>query len=84
MDDKERRLLLIVAGRLQNYADYHMSLWRRTAATMPGFSAMPPNQNLCRIAGMARAFNITPMHWRKYRKGKLDARVSDCQPVTVG
>ncbi|EPC5390624.1 replication endonuclease [Serratia liquefaciens] len=25
-------------------------------------------------APMARAFNITPMHWRKYRKGKLDAR----------
>ncbi|WP_439144584.1 replication endonuclease, partial [Serratia ureilytica] len=26
-----------------------------------------------RIARMARAFNITPMHWRKYCKGKLDA-----------
>lgn len=25
-------------------------------------------------APMARAFNITPMHWSKYRKGKLDAR----------
>jgi len=26
-----------------------------------------------RIAGMARAFNVTPMHWGKYRKGKMDA-----------
>ncbi|MEL5452321.1 replication endonuclease [Serratia bockelmannii] len=26
------------------------------------------------IARMVRAFNITPMHWRKYLKGKLDAR----------
>ncbi|MEB6334264.1 replication endonuclease [Serratia rhizosphaerae] len=26
-----------------------------------------------RVAGMARAFNITPMHWGKYRKGKMDA-----------
>ncbi|CAI0904299.1 replication endonuclease [Serratia proteamaculans] len=25
-------------------------------------------------APMVRAFNITPMHWNKYRKGKLDAR----------
>lgn len=26
------------------------------------------------IAGAARAFNITPLHWRRYRKGKLDMR----------
>lgn len=26
------------------------------------------------IAGMARVFNISPMHWNKYRKGCLDAR----------
>lgn len=26
------------------------------------------------IAGAARAFNITPLHWKKYRKGKLTAR----------
>ncbi len=26
------------------------------------------------LAGMARAFNISPMHWQKYRKGGLDAR----------
>ncbi|EKN3383287.1 replication endonuclease, partial [Yersinia enterocolitica] len=24
------------------------------------------------LARMARAFNITPMHWRKYMKGRLD------------
>ncbi|WP_370640075.1 replication endonuclease [Buttiauxella sp. S04-F03] len=26
------------------------------------------------IAGAARAFNVTPLHWKKYRKGKLTAR----------
>ncbi|WP_418350947.1 replication endonuclease [Serratia fonticola] len=25
------------------------------------------------VGNMARAFNVTPMHWRKYRKGRLDA-----------
>jgi hypothetical protein len=25
------------------------------------------------LAGMARAFNVCPMHWKKYRKGRLDA-----------
>ncbi|MDR3432075.1 MAG: replication endonuclease [Rouxiella aceris] len=26
------------------------------------------------LAGMARAFNIQPMHWARYRKGKMDTR----------
>lgn len=26
------------------------------------------------IAGAARAFNVTPLHWNKYRKGKLTVR----------
>lgn len=26
------------------------------------------------VAGAARAFNITPLHWKKYRKGKLTIR----------
>ncbi|ARB85395.1 MULTISPECIES: replication endonuclease [Yersinia] len=26
------------------------------------------------IAGMARSLNVTPLHWRKYRKGKLTMR----------
>jgi len=26
----------------------------------------------CDIAGMSRAFNVTPMYWKKYCKGKLD------------
>ncbi|QQN37338.1 replication endonuclease [Rahnella aceris] len=26
------------------------------------------------LAGMARAFNVYPMHWQKYCKGRLDAR----------
>ncbi|WP_250870401.1 replication endonuclease [Hafnia paralvei] len=26
------------------------------------------------VAGAARAFNITPMHWQRFRKGKLDMR----------
>lgn len=26
------------------------------------------------VAGIARAFNITPMHWKKYRKGQMTIR----------
>lgn len=75
MNDKElRRMADRVAGQLmQNFANYCDEFVAENGgdkllddATQSGFYG--------RIAGMARAFNITPMHWRKYRKGKLDAR----------
>lgn len=75
MNDKElRRMADRVAGQLmQNFANYCDEFVAENGgekllddATQSGFYG--------HIAGMARAFNITPMHWRKYRKGKLDAR----------
>ncbi|EPK4539999.1 replication endonuclease [Serratia marcescens] len=75
MNDKElRRMADRVAGQLmQNFANYCDEFVAENGgekllddATQSGFYG--------HIAGMARAFNIIPMHWRKYRKGKLDAR----------
>ncbi|WP_260682424.1 replication endonuclease [Serratia marcescens] len=75
MNDKElRRMADRVAGQLmQNFANYCDEFVAENGgdkllddATQSGFYG--------HIAGMACAFNITPMHWRKYRKGKLDAR----------
>ncbi len=77
MDDKEiRRLADRVAGQLlQNYADYCDEFVAENDGDNAGlFEDATQSEFYGRIAGMARAFNITPMHWRKYRKGKLDAR----------
>ncbi|QHI77503.1 replication endonuclease [Serratia sp. NGAS9] len=77
MDDKEiRRLADRVAGQLlQNYADYCDEFVAENGGDNAGlFEDATQSEFYGRIAGMARAFNITPMHWRKYRKGKLDAR----------
>ncbi|AWC71342.1 replication endonuclease [Serratia marcescens] len=77
MDDKElRRLADRVAGQLlQNYEDYCDEFVAENGGDNAGFFEDATQSEFygC-IAGMARAFNITPMHWRKYRKGKLDAR----------
>ncbi|WP_043148058.1 replication endonuclease [Serratia marcescens] len=77
MDDKEiRRLADRVAGQLlQNYEDYCDEFVAENDGDNAGlFEDATQSEFYGRIAGMARAFNITPMHWRKYRKGKLDAR----------
>ncbi|HGE6895199.1 TPA: replication endonuclease [Serratia marcescens] len=77
MDDKElRRLADRVAGQLlQNYEDYCDEFVAENGGENAGlFEDAAQSEFYGRIAGMARAFNITPMHWRKYRKGKLDAR----------
>ncbi|MGP3249889.1 replication endonuclease [Serratia marcescens] len=77
MDDKElRRLADRVAGQLlQNYEDYCDEFVAENSGDNAGlFEDATQSEFYGRIAGMARAFNITPMHWRKYRKGKLDAR----------
>ncbi|HEJ8018532.1 TPA: replication endonuclease [Serratia marcescens] len=77
MDDKElRRLADRVAGQLlQNYEDYcDVFVAENGGDNAELFEDATQSEFYGRIAGMARAFNITPMHWRKYRKGKLDAR----------
>ncbi|MEL5244891.1 replication endonuclease [Serratia nevei] len=77
MDDKElRRLADRVAGQLlQNYEDYCDEFVAENGGDNAGlFEDSTQSEFYGRIADMARAFNITPMHWRKYRKGKLDVR----------
>lgn len=79
MDNKSlRRMAHHIAGQLMEAYDlrceeiraahdgeHAVLLENRTQATLYG-----------EVAGMARAFNITPMHWQKYRKGKLDAQAA--------
>ncbi|CAI1075886.1 replication endonuclease [Serratia entomophila] len=77
MADKElRRLADRVAGQLlQNYEDYCDEFVAENGGDNSGlFEDATQAEFYGHVAGMARAFNITPMHWRKYRKGKLDAR----------
>lgn len=75
MNDKElRRMADRVAGQLmQNFANYCDEFVAENGGDKLLEDATQ-SEFYGRIAGMARAFNITPMHWRKYRKGKLDAR----------
>lgn len=75
MNDKElRRMADRVAGQLmQNFANYCDEFVAENGGDKLLEDATQ-SEFYDRIAGMARAFNITPMHWRKYRKGKLDAR----------
>ena len=76
MEDKElRRFADRIAGQLlQNYDRY----CEEFLAANDGDNSLLLSNGVQavfygRIARMARAFNITPMHWRKYCKGKLDA-----------
>ena len=74
MEDKElRRFADRIAGQLlQNYDRY----CEEFLAANDGDNSLLLSNGVQavfygRIARMARAFNITPMHWRKYCKGKL-------------
>ncbi|MEL5681247.1 replication endonuclease [Serratia nevei] len=76
MEDKElRRFADRIAGQLlQNYDRY----CEEFLAANDGDNSLLLSNGVQavfygRIARMARAFNIMPMHWRKYCKGKLDA-----------
>ncbi|MGQ6545310.1 replication endonuclease [Serratia sp. IR-2025] len=75
MNDKElRRMADRVAGQLmQNFANYCDEFVAENGGDKLLDDATQ-SEFYGDIAGMARAFNITPMHWRKYRKGKLDAQ----------
>ncbi|WP_024528232.1 replication endonuclease [Serratia fonticola] len=77
MDDKAlKRFADRIAGQLmQNYERYCEAFLAEnggdnTGLLDDGIQATFYSQ----VAGMARAFNVTPMHWRKYRKGKLDTQ----------
>ncbi|QII37381.1 replication endonuclease [Rouxiella badensis] len=77
MKDKELKdLCMRVAGQLmQIYEENCEAL----IATNDGdntvlFDNRTQSELYGHIAGMARAFNVQPMHWVRYRKGKMDAR----------
>lgn len=77
MDDKElKRLADRVAGQLlsiyEGRCEEFIKLNGGDNAGLLEDSTQADFYGL--TAPMARAFNITPMHWSKYRKGKLDAR----------
>lgn len=76
MDDKElRRFADRISGQLmQNYDRYCDEFIEVNNGANTGLISDSVQANFYgRIATMARAFNVTPLHWRKYRKGKLDA-----------
>ncbi len=76
MDDKElRRFADRIAGQLmQNYERYCEEFIEASGGDNTGLISASVQARFYGLVGdMARAFNVTPMHWRKYRKGRLDA-----------
>jgi hypothetical protein len=76
MSDKPlRRFAQDIAGQLKEiYEDYCDQLLEENGGDNTAlFSAFTQGHLYGEIAGMARAFNVTPMYWKKYCKGKLDA-----------
>ena len=77
MDDKElKRLADRVAGQLLSIYESRVEEFIKSNGG-DNTGLFEDSTQACfygLTAPMARAFNITPMHWNKYRKGKLDAR----------
>ncbi|MCS4318492.1 hypothetical protein M2407_002832 [Serratia sp. BIGb0234] len=77
MDDKElKRLADRVAGQLLSIYESRVEEFIKSNGG-DNTGLFEDSTQACfygHTAPMARAFNITPMYWRKYRKGKLDAR----------
>jgi len=77
MDDKElKRLADRVAGQLLSIYESRVEEFiKSNGGDNTGLFEDSTQACLYGLtAPMVRAFNITPMHWNKYRKGKLDAR----------
>lgn len=77
MDDKElKRLADRVAGQLLSIYESRVEEFIKSNGG-DNTGLFEDSTQACfygLTAPMVRAFNITPMHWNKYRKGKLDAR----------
>ncbi len=76
MDDKElRRLADRITGQLiQNYDRYCEEFIEDNGGDNTGLISDSVQADFYgRVGNMTRAFNVTPMHWRKYSKGKLNA-----------
>lgn len=79
MEDKElRRFADRIAGQLmQNYDRYCEDFIEASGGDNTGLiSDSVQAEFYGQVAGMARAFNVTPLHWRKYRKGKLNTELA--------
>ncbi|KFK93354.1 MULTISPECIES: replication endonuclease [unclassified Serratia (in: enterobacteria)] len=76
MDDRDlRRFADRIAGQLmQNYDRYCEEFIEANGGDNTGLISDSVQADFYgRVGNMVRAFNVTPMHWRKYGKGKLDA-----------
>ncbi len=77
MDDKElKRLADRVAGQLLSIYESRVEEFIKSNGG-DNTGLFEDSTQACfygLTAPMVRAFNITPMHWNKYRKGTLDAR----------
>jgi hypothetical protein len=76
MSDKPlRRFAQDIAGQLKEIYEEHCDqlLEENGGDNAVLFSSFTQGHLYGEIAEMARAFNVTPMYWKKYCKGKLDA-----------
>jgi hypothetical protein len=77
VNDKElKKLAARIAARL--FVEYESrsddALAANDGEQKALFTDLEQSEIYGHVAGAARAFNITPMHWKKYRKHKLDMR----------
>jgi len=77
MKDKDlKKLCMRVAGQLQQIYEENCEalIAQRGGDNSVLFDNQVQTGFYRQIAGMARAFNVQPMFWARYRKGKMDAR----------
>jgi len=79
MNDRElKRLAMQISSRLfteyEDLSDQYISQHNGEQAAL--FTDSAQQSIYGQVARIARFFNVRPMHWKKYRKGKMDMRAA--------
>ncbi|MBG0636673.1 replication endonuclease [Enterobacter asburiae] len=78
MNDKElRRFAARIASQLWSRYEELSDAWAHAHGGKATLFTDEAQAHLYgKVAGVARAFNFTPMHWKKYRKGQMTIRMA--------
>ena len=78
MNDKElRKFAARIASQLWSKYEELSDAWAEAHGGKEGLFTDEAQSHLYgQVAGIARAFNFTPMYWKKYRKGQLTIRMA--------
>lgn len=78
MNDKElRKFAARIASQLWSRYKELSDAWAHAHGGRERLFTDETQAHLCgKVAGVARAFNFTPMYWKKYRKGQITIRMT--------